>query len=54
MSEAFDKDQRTLSEQLNVMTYVADTREKFLTDALHTATRVLSTASKGNNKYMRD
>ena len=54
LSETFDKSQRTLSEQLNVMTYVADTREKFLTDALLTSNRVLAQLAKRDSKYARD
>ena len=36
------------------MTYVADTREKFLTDALLTSNRVLSQLAKRDSKYARD
>ena len=42
MSETNDKETRALQEQLNIMTYVADTREKFLAEAISTASKILT------------
>ena len=54
MSENNDRDLRSLQEQLNVMSYVADTREKFLTEALQTAARVLNKTPQANSRFARD